>query len=1122
VKSFDIFSAVETFIVSTFDFSIHFSEYTVFQSPAIKLHKHGRGCGGVAVFVRNTLLKFVTQVHCAYDNMVSLKLSGDLLGLDRDVLYIAMYAPPYKSPYYKSTDTTCSIHSLEHFLLEQQENGDDSLILINGDLNARIGEWDWPSTEDGDPWDNGCAEGETRKSQDKVLNQFGKILTEFFATFHCLPLNGANRGDTEGKFTFVDSQGNSVIDYAIVSEELVSCCDMTFEVGSRVESSHMPIQLTVSSSNEAVSPDSHEPATETITKIQWDSDKTDTFTNAINSEESRANLEEASHLLDTGIDAALEKFNQTLLKASECMQKTININNSGNPSTNRWYDRECRDKKKSARQALRAFQTSTSDESKGEYNLKRKEYKETIRTKKNSYRKNVHQTLFNSKRDSKKFWNTVRTARQKRKRQPNIDINVWQDHFQKVLGGDTDNALRKANTTSTDGSVTDETDTNLEDNFNPFLDNPVTEDEVRDAIKNLKPGKASGLDDICGEFLKYASNMVVPFLTRLFNKLYNESYFPVSWGKSVIIPLHKKGDDKNPDNYRGITLLSIVSKIFTRILNSRLYSWAEDTDKISSEQAGFRRGFSTIDHIFTLTSIVKRKLYSKRGGKVYAAFIDYKKAFDSVNREKLWFMLQQLETSSKMIGILKAMYVSVESCVRWGATLSDFFGCPQGVKQGCLLSPLIFSLLISKVADEVRENGRHGFQLLPGGQEIFLLLFADDIVLLSSSPAGLQNQINSLERASKSLGLEVNLDKTKIMVFRKGGHLSQSEKWTFNGIKIEVVNSYKYLGFLLTTKLSADCACEEYVGKAKGKVLDLMKTMWSLGYFDASFFFQLFDAQVKPMLLYAAEIWGTAKLSIIETAHMFACKRLLGLSDKTPNQFIYGDTGRYSLYIDSCLASLRYWLKLTYMPDDRFPKQAYLMLRNSMDLNTFSNCKNWAWGIKNVLETYGFGNVWQDGAANTPGFLRLIRNKMIERFQEEWKDKVDRSDRFSIYRLFKQSHGIEHYLSDITIKRFRDCVIRFRFGINDLKANKRFYYSNSISLQDCPFCPNKREDEIHFIFHCPVYTDLRKKYVDNMIITNCDLDVNFQSIMKCASVTYSRNLGMYVFYAMKLREELLL
>ena len=113
-----------------------------------------------------------------------------------------------------------------------------------------------------------------------------------------------------------------------------------------------------------------------------------------------------------------------------------------------------------------------------------------------------------------------------------------------------------------------------------------------------------------------------------------------------------------------------------------------------------------------------------------------------------------------------------------------------------------------------------------------MLLFADDICLISSTPAGLQNQINSLEKASDALGLIVNLNKTKVMIFRKGGHLAKKEKWFYKGKEIEVVNSYKYLGFMLTTKLSFETALGEFTGRAKRRVVEIMKTMWKLETFD--------------------------------------------------------------------------------------------------------------------------------------------------------------------------------------------------------------------------------------------------------------------------------------------------
>ena len=169
-----------------------------------------------------------------------------------------------------------------------------------------------------------------------------------------------------------------------------------------------------------------------------------------------------------------------------------------------------------------------------------------------------------------------------------------------------------------------------------------------------------------------------------------------------------------------------------------------------------------------------------------------------------------------------------------------------------------------------------------------------------------------------------------------------------------------------------------------------MRTLSSLGSSDTTVFFQLLDAQIKPMLLYVSEVWGTSRLANIETAHLFACQRLLSVSDKTPNHMVYGETGRYPLYIDSTISSLRYWFKLSKMPMTRFPKQALVMLKNRLDTNTTQKNKNWAGSIKDCIESYGFHDVWTNGRAeNEKAFLSAFKQRMIERFKQEWFTKKD-------------------------------------------------------------------------------------------------------------------------------------
>ena len=178
--------------------------------------------------------------------------------------------------------------------------------------------------------------------------------------------------------------------------------------------------------------------------------------------------------------------------------------------------------------------------------------------------------------------------------------------------------------------------------------------------------------------------------------------------------------------------------------------------------------------------------------------------------------LYQNGLSGKFLNALGAIYKSVVSCVRIGDRLTEFFDCPAGLRQACILSPMLFSLFINEIAPSVeQQQGMHGIQLLPGLVEIFLLLFADDIVLISDTPRGLQNQLDVLSSACKDLFLHINTDKTKVMVFRKGGFWGKHEKWHLNGKNIEVVNEYTYLGYTFTTKMSVTKGVDVLAEKGK-------------------------------------------------------------------------------------------------------------------------------------------------------------------------------------------------------------------------------------------------------------------------------------------------------------------
>ena len=169
---------------------------------------------------------------------------------------------------------------------------------------------------------------------------------------------------------------------------------------------------------------------------------------------------------------------------------------------------------------------------------------------------------------------------------------------------------------------------------------------------------------------------------------------PQQWCIGYIRLLYKnKGDPNDPNNYLGITIASCLGKLFTTLINSRLDKFVEDMELIGPEQAGFRSGYSTVDHIFVLNYLIDFYLFRKK--RLYACFIDYKKAFDSIQRQQLWMKLCNLEIQGKLFNVIYDMYKKVKSCVSYGGQCSDFFTCEIGVRQGDNLSPLLFTIFLS-------------------------------------------------------------------------------------------------------------------------------------------------------------------------------------------------------------------------------------------------------------------------------------------------------------------------------------------------------------------------------------------------------------------------------------------
>ena len=201
------------------------------------------------------------------------------------------------------------------------------------------------------------------------------------------------------------------------------------------------------------------------------------------------------------------------------------------------------------------------------------------------------------------------------------------------------------------------------ENFNnDMLNEEITHDEIITCIKNLKNGKCAGIDNIKNEYINFSSSLVIQVYVKLFNLILDSGNIPESLLIGIIKPLYKnKGDPLMAENYRPITIVRCMGKLFTAILNSRLNTFIEENGILNENQCGFRANYSTSDNIFVIHCIIEclrvRKL------KTFYAFIDFQKAFDSVWRVGLWSKLLSINITGKIFNIIKNMYKDIKSCV---------------------------------------------------------------------------------------------------------------------------------------------------------------------------------------------------------------------------------------------------------------------------------------------------------------------------------------------------------------------------------------------------------------------------------------------------------------------------
>ena len=379
-----------------------------------------------------------------------------------------------------------------------------------------------------------------------------------------------------------------------------------------------------------------------------------------------------------------------------------------------------------------------------------------------------------------------------------------------------------------------------------------TKVEIRKAIKLLKNNKAPGPDDIPAEALKTDVNTSTDMLYDLFGDIWTAENIPEEWKDGHLVKLPKKGDLSDCGNYRGIMLLSAPGKVLNRILLQRLKAAVDK--KLRDHQAGFRMGRACADQIAALRIILEQSL--EYNTSLYVNFIDFEKAFDSLDRDVMWQLLRHYGIPEKLITIIRTSYNGMQCRVVHEGQLSEAFDVNTGVRQGCLLSPFLFLLAVDWIMIQTTQGRRNGIQWTLH-QQLDDLDFADDIALLSHSQKQMQEKSKTLYEVAATTGLRVSIKKTQVLRV----NANSTSPIVMNGNILEEVDNFRYLGSVLDKNGGTDEDIKARIGKARTAFVMLGK-IWKATNISVKTKLKLFNSNVKPVLLYGSETWRTTKRSI--------------------------------------------------------------------------------------------------------------------------------------------------------------------------------------------------------------------------------------------------------------------
>lgn len=369
--------------------------------------------------------------------------------------------------------------------------------------------------------------------------------------------------------------------------------------------------------------------------------------------------------------------------------------------------------------------------------------------------------------------------------------------------------------------------------------------EIELCIRGLRGGKAAGEDALPADLFKYGGRVLARKMHELIQLVWQNEVMPTGWNTAVVCPIHKKGDMRVCTNFRGISLLNGAYKLFAKVLLGRLAGFADSL--VGDYQCGFRPGRSTIDQIFNVKQYADKSW--ERGIDTHHIFVDFRQAYDSIDRSQLWHAMRNLGIPEKLVSLTRMCVSGSVSRVRLQGELSEPFVVSTGVRQGDALSPLLFNIALEGIMRKIEKSGRAD----PWEDECLMLAYADDVDIVGRTEQGVVEAFRSFSGAAARVGLDVNWDKTKYLVMSRPGRTRSASVRVLNHA-IESVPEFKYLGCILTEDNRESREISARIQSANRSAHALKKLVGSRLLSRANKLL-IYKTLIRPIAVYGAETW---------------------------------------------------------------------------------------------------------------------------------------------------------------------------------------------------------------------------------------------------------------------------